>query len=313
MEALTAPQGVGISVRGVRRTFGNVTAVDSMSFDAPPGLVTALVGPNGAGKTTLLLMLASLLTPDAGAIRIAGHDPVTAPSQVRRSMGWMPDTFGTYDNLTAREVLEFVASAYRMPRAVHSTRARELLELVHLAEFADRPVHVLSRGQKQRLGLARAIVHGPSVLLLDEPASGLDPRSRVELRGLLRQLAAGGCAILVSSHILAELEEMADAAVFVAGGRTVASQSVAEMRSADAPTPWRIRALEPDRLLTALTGYGVQFDPPDAAGVQVLLRGDADAAALLAALVRDGVRVAAIAPAGGALESAYLALTEDRR
>jgi ABC-2 type transport system ATP-binding protein len=305
--------GVGISVRGVRRTFGNVTAVDAMSFDAPPGLVTALVGPNGAGKTTLLLMLASLLTPDSGSIRIAGHDPVTAPDRVRRSMGWMPDTFGTYDNLTAREVLEFVASAYRLPRAVHTARARELLDLVHLAEFADRPVHVLSRGQKQRLGLARAIVHGPTVLLLDEPASGLDPRSRVELRGLLRELANSGCAILVSSHILAELEEMADAAVFVAGGRTVASQRLSELRSADAPVPWRIRALEPDRLLPALTAYGVPFDPPDASGVQVLLRGDADAANLLAALVRDGVRVAAIAPAGSALESAYLALTEDRR
>ncbi|MGQ0844357.1 MAG: ABC transporter ATP-binding protein [Sporichthyaceae bacterium] len=312
MEGL-APAGAGISVREVRRTFGGVVAVDSMTFDAPPGVVTALVGPNGAGKTTLLLMLASLLTPDSGSIRIAGHDPVGAPSLVRRWMGWMPDTFGTYDNLTAREVLEFVAAAYRLPKAVHSARARELLELVHLAEFAERPVHVLSRGQTQRLGLARAIVHGPRVLLLDEPASGLDPRSRVELRGLLRTLAASGCAILVSSHILAELEEMADAAVFVAGGRTVAAQSVAEMRSADAPAPWRIRALEPDRLLAALQSYGVAFDPPDANGVQVLLRGDVDAAALLAALMRDGVRVAAISPAGGALESAYLALTEDRR
>jgi ABC-2 type transport system ATP-binding protein len=303
----------GVSVSGVRRTFGPVVAVDQMTFTAPSGSVTALVGPNGSGKTTMMLILASLLRPDAGTISIAGHDPVTAPTEVRRRLGWMPDTFGSYDNLTSREALEFFAAAHRMPRAARARRARELLALVHLEEFADAPVHVLSRGQKQRLGLARAIVHSPDVLLLDEPASGLDPRSRVDLRVLLRTLAGAGAAVLVSSHILSELEEMADRAVFVAGGHTQAEQTLGELRNAEVLGPWRIRALDPDRLLSALSRQGVTFDARDASGVQVMLRGDADAAELLAALMRDGVPVATIAPVGGALENAYLRLTEDRR
>jgi ABC-2 type transport system ATP-binding protein len=281
-----------------------------MSFDAPPGAVTALVGPNGSGKTTLLLMLATLLRPDAGAISIAGHDPVVAAREVRRLMGWMPDTFGSYDNLTAREVLHFYAAAYRVPRSARPQRAAELLELVRLTEFADRPVHVLSRGQKQRLGLARAIVHAPAVLLLDEPASGLDPGSRVELRTLLRAMAARGTAVLVSSHILADLDEMADRVVFVAGGRIVAEQAVTDLRMTDDPVPWRVRALESDRLVSMLTSYGVPLGRVDDHGVQIVLRGDRDAAALLAALLRDGVPVASIAPVSSMLESAYLAINE---
>lgn len=307
-------QAGGIEVRGVRRTFGTVVAVDHMDLAAPPGAITALVGPNGAGKTTLMLMLATLLSPDSGEIQIAGHDPVRAPGQVRARMGWMPDSFGSYETLTAREVLEFVAAAYRLSRPARAARASELLERIHLIEFADRPVHVLSRGQKQRLGLARAIVHRPSVLLLDEPASGLDPRSRVDLRVLLRDLAADGAAILVSSHILAELEEMADNVVFVSGGRTASSHRVSDLRAgSDTATPWRVRALEPDRLLAALTALGIVHSEPDAAGIQVMLRGDHEAADLLAALIRDGVRVATLAPTGGALESAYLAMTDERR
>lgn len=297
-------------MRSVRRTFSSVVAVEEMSFDAPPGSVTALVGPNGSGKTTLLLMLATLLRPDTGQITVAGHDPVIAAREVRRLMGWMPDTFGSYDNLTAREVLHFYAAAYRMPRSAQLQRAAELLELVRLTEFADRPVHVLSRGQKQRLGLAQAIVHSPAVLLLDEPASGLDPGSRVELRTLLVAMAARGTAVLVSSHILADLEEMADRVVFVAGGRIVAEQAVSQLRMTDGPAPWRVRALQPDRLLAMLTSYGVQIGQIDDHGVQIVLRGDRDAAALLAALMRDEVPVASIAPVNSVLESAYLAINE---
>src|SRR5207249_2781966 len=143
----------------------------------PYGQVTALVGPNGAGKTTLLLILATLLTPDRGAVRVAGLDPVADPSGVRARMGWMPDVFGVYDQLKVREYLGFFAAAYWLDRAAAAARSTELLRLTHLEEYADRPVHVLSRGQKQRLAMARALIHRPRVLLLDEPASGLDPRS----------------------------------------------------------------------------------------------------------------------------------------
>jgi ABC-2 type transport system ATP-binding protein len=305
-------QRAGVEVAGIRRSFGEVIAVDHVDLAAPPGSVTALVGPNGSGKTTLLLVLATLLRPDSGTIWVANHDPVTDPQAVRALTGWMPDSFGTYDTLTAREVLEFAASAYRLRRDRGEQRARELLELIHLADYADLPVHVLSRGQKQRLGLARALVHNPIVLLLDEPAAGLDPRSRIELRGVLRGLAADGRAVLVSSHVLAELETMADRVVFVDRGQTVAEQELAELPRSER-RPWRMQALDPNSLVDALDRYGIEHADPDASGVEVLLSGDEAAAQLLARLVRDEVRVTTCAPVGSGLEDAYLAMTEDRR
>ena len=307
----------GIEVTGVRRAFGSVLAVDHIDLQARPGEVTALVGPNGAGKTTLLLMLATLLAPDNGSIRIAGLDPVAEPRQVRATMGWMPDAFGTWDALTVREVIETVGAAYRMAPGPARARTAELLELVHLGDLADRPARVLSRGQKQRLGLARALIHHPSVLLLDEPASGLDPRSRIELRDILRQLAASGATLLVSSHILTELQEIADRAVIVARGRSVAVQDLTSdpasgHGSAHRVSHWRITSLDPPRLMAALTHHGVATQPlTDAVDVEVA--GDVAASELLAELVGDGIPITAFAPSYGALETAYLAATEDRQ
>src|SRR5215211_2127680 len=144
----------GVMARCVRRSFGPVRAVQGVDLDAPPGQVTALVGPNGAGKTTLLLVLATLLRPDAGEVRVAGFDPITQAGEVRARMGWSPDVFGLYDNLTAREYLEVMAAAYAVPVRARTDRARYLLDLARLPEKAEAPVHSLSRGQKQRLGLA---------------------------------------------------------------------------------------------------------------------------------------------------------------
>ncbi|GAA1859078.1 ABC transporter ATP-binding protein [Myceligenerans crystallogenes] len=296
----------------MRRSFGSVQAVAGVDLAAEPGRVTALIGPNGSGKTTLLLMLAGLLLPDAGGISVAGVDPATHAYQARSRTGWMPDVFGTWDSLTAREVLTTVAAAYRMSPADGEARAAELLGLVHLGELADQPAHVLSRGQKQRLGLARALVHDPDVLLLDEPASGLDPRSRVDLRVLVRQLAAQGKTVLVSSHVLTELDEMADDAVFISRGRTVAEESV---ESAGRTRRWRMTALDRDALITFLEGTDVTFEvmPDDARAVLVPLADDAAAARLLGDAVRAEVDVVSLAPAGGVLEQKYLALEEERR
>lgn len=303
----------GIIARGVRRTFGDVVAVDSMDLEVPLGQVTALVGPNGSGKTTLLLVLASLLVPDAGEVRVAGFDPVGTPREVRRRIGWMPDVFGTWETLSCREVLQTVADAYYVPRAISATRIPELLAMVHLDDLADRPTQVLSRGQKQRLGLARALVHDPDVLMLDEPASGLDPRSRVELRTVVRRLAASGKAVLISSHVLAELDEMADRAVIVAGGRTVATEQLAQQVTQS--RPWRVRALDAAALLQALDARSLSYTLPEASaerdGVELAIASDAEAAALLAELVRDGVPVLSFQPAAGVLEQAYLTLTAD--
>jgi ABC-2 type transport system ATP-binding protein len=305
--------GSGVVASGVRRSFGQVHAVRGIDLTAAPGEVTALVGPNGAGKTTLLLVLATLLVPDAGDVRVAGFDPVSQPDAVRARMGWSPDVFGLYDNLTAREYLQFVGEAYRLGRARSIQRAGELLELARLPEYADRPVHTMSRGQKQRLGLARALVHDPEVLLLDEPASGLDPRSRVELRELLRRLARGGTAVIVSSHLLGDLEELADRVVFIDGGQTVGEHRMDALPTQRTARAWRVRALDMSALLTALDRNGYDHDEPSTAGVDVRLDSDDAAAALLAGLVGDGVPVVAFSPLGGALEAAYMELTEDQQ
>ena len=330
-----APAEPGLLARAVHRSFGSVKALDGVDLTARAGAVTALVGPNGSGKTTLLLILAGLLVPDTGEIRVAGYDPVTQGAAARGRTGWMPDAFGTWDSLTAREVLLTFAAAYRLPTARARVRATELLETVHLTEFADRPASVLSRGQKQRLGLARALVHDPDVLLLDEPASGLDPRSRVDLRILLRRLAAEGKTVLVSSHILSELDEIADDSVFLSRGRTVSTGSA--QTAEVARRTWRLRSLSLAALVSWLGDAGATWLPDDdthpgahspglgSAGpgsadatdgpgsVLIEVDGEIGAAALLRDAVSAGIPVTSLAPAGGALERAYLALEEDRR
>ena len=304
-------QDPGVLARGVHRGFRGVEAVRGLDLSADYGEVTALVGPNGSGKTTLLLMLATLLTADSGELRVAGHDPVTEPGAVRDRIGWMPDSFGVYDQLTTREYLSFFTEAYRLPRGTAQQRVTELLELVHLTEFTDQPVHVLSRGQKKRLGLARALINQPSVLLLDEPASGLDPRSRIELRDLLRAQAREGVAVLVSSHILNELEEIADRVVFVDGGTAISEQRMRDLSTAHHCPTWHIRALD-DKLADALDERGFTYRDVGS-GIEVVLHSEQEAAELLGGLLEDGVRVVSFAPTGNDLESAYLAFTEARR
>jgi ABC-2 type transport system ATP-binding protein len=305
-------QSSGVAVHEVWRSFGPVPALAGLSLSAPYGQVTALVGPNGAGKTTLLLILASLLRPDRGKVLVGGADPVRNPRGVRRQMGWMPDTFGVYDQLIVRDYLAFFGTAYGLDKAATETRVADLLELVYLSEYTAQPVHVLSRGQKQRLALARALMHRPKVLLLDEPASGLDPRSRIELRDVLRGLAAEGVAVLVSSHILTELEEVADRVVLVARGRTIGEHSMAELAGRGA-VRYRIRAVDADALTTALAGRGITPVAVAPSGVDVPPLSEVDAADLLAGLVGAGVRVVAFEPLGSNLESVYLSMTEERR
>ena len=315
----------GVVARGVTRQFGDVWAVRGMDLDVPYGRVTALVGPNGAGKTTLMLMLATLLKPTAGRLHVAGFDPTVDPRAVRAATGWMPDTLGMYDQLKVHEYLDFFAEAHHLSREAKAREVPSLLAAVRLAEYGNAPVHVLSRGQKQRLALARALIHRPRVLLLDEPASGLDPRSRIELRDLLRDLASGGVAILVSSHILAELSEMADRAVFVSAGRVVSSHEMHELFSlcAAALVAWRVSSRDPIALCEALaeldvaapnaSGAGVPAASDNGGGVELPPMTEEQAADLLSELVGRGVRVVAFGPVGTALESAYLALTEERR
>jgi ABC-2 type transport system ATP-binding protein len=297
-----------IVVENVARAFGEVHAVRDASFVAGPGTVTALIGPNGSGKTTLLLMLASLLKPDAGSIRIAGFDPITETAAVRSLLGWMPDLLGSWSALSVRATLETTARLYRMDASTAATRAHELIALVGLEQLATQQTRVLSRGQKQRLSLARALVHDPAVLLLDEPASGLDPQARVELRQLVRRVASEGKTVLISSHELAELDEMADGAVYLQQGVTASAESIAATRST--ARPWRIRAADRAALESALFAAGVDSSAimVDRDELLVPLAGEGAASVLLVALVGAGVAISTFAPAVGDLEHTYLDL-----
>lgn len=299
----------GIEAIGLRRAFGDVRAVDGITFVAPAGAVTALIGPNGSGKTTLLLLLAGLLRADSGRANIAGFDVVSDNLEARSRVGWMPDAFGTWDALTCTEILTTFAHAYGMRRSDTPARVAALLSRVHLAEFATSPARVLSRGQKQRLGLARALIHDPLVLLLDEPASGLDPRSRIELRDLLRELAADGKTVLVSSHVLSELEEVYDQAVFVSRGRTVdtsAPPTEAVKRG------WRLEASDPVGLRTFLDAAGIPWNGQPNGEVIVQLAGYESARELIRAAVGADVPLHTITPVAGRLEETYLSLNEER-
>jgi len=297
-----------IVAHGLTRSFGAVRALDGLDLSVPAGRVVALVGPNGAGKTTLLLILAGLLAPDGGSVTVAGADPVRNPFEVRRVVGWMPDFFGVYDGLTAQEYLELFGAAYRLPRPERPTRARELLALVQLEDRAATPIAGLSRGQKQRLGFARSIVHRPRVLLLDEPASGLDPRARVNLRDVVRRQSDEGACVLVSSHVLSELEEMTDSAVFVEGGRVTGEYGTAGGGGApSALRAWRLRALDPGSLAAGLESAGHAARETGGGGSVVDLESEQAAADLLARLVAGGVRVVEMRPDSGGLERAFLA------
>ena len=305
---MTAP---AISVAGVSRRFGEVHAVRDASFEAHAGSVTALIGPNGSGKTTLLLMLATLLAPDAGTIRLGGHDPVVDARAVRAAMGWMPDVLGSWASMTVRDTLVTTGRLYELGVEQSRLRADELIQLVSLTPLADQPTRVLSRGQKQRLSLARALVHRPSILLLDEPASGLDHAARVDLRVLVRRLASEGAAVLVSSHVLAELDEMADSAVYLDAGVTASRESVEATRTT--VRDWRIRALDRPALMAALEGLDVRPTEVDHLGTLVPVTGEAEAARLLARLVEQGVAISAFGPAVGDLEHTFLDLAKGGR
>ncbi|MEM0968022.1 MAG: ABC transporter ATP-binding protein [Verrucomicrobiota bacterium] len=210
-----------IEVSHLTRSFGSLVAVDDISFRIESGQVAGFIGSNGAGKTTTMRILATLDAPTSGHASILGHHVRDAPAQVRRQLGWMPDDFGAYDHMTVLEYLDFFARAYGFRGNERKERVEEIVSFTELGPLSDRFLKGLSKGMAQRLCLGRSLIHDPGVLILDEPAAGLDPKARIELKQLIRLLAEEGKTILISSHILSELGEMCDTLLFINRGKIV--------------------------------------------------------------------------------------------
>jgi ABC-2 type transport system ATP-binding protein len=306
-----------IAVEGLRKRYGRRLALDRVTFEVPQGEIFGFLGPNGAGKTTTIRILATLTPPDGGTATIGGVRIDREPIAVRRLIGYMPDFFGVYERLTVVEYLDFYAACYDVPARRRRRVAAELLELVDLAGRSDDQVDTLSRGMKQRLCLARALVHDPQVLLLDEPASGLDPRARMEMRELIRELRRMGKTILVSSHIVPEVEELCTWIGVIDAGRIVEIGPKADvLRRATVGRRLRIQLVDAGETGTARARELVERWPGVLAvedaegGLDAAVEDGMPAHRLLRALVQAGFDVGAFTPVDVGLSDVFMRLTE---
>ena len=236
-DAIGSPwTGPVIELKGLCRNFGATRAVDHVSFEVPRGSVFGYIGPNGAGKTTSMRILATLELPTAGEALVEGLSAANDPDRVRGRLGFMPDSFGTYADTNCAEYLDFFARSHGLVGRQRTRRLRWVMDFTGLRSLAYKPIRGLSKGMRQRLCLGRAMIHDPAVLILDEPAAGLDPRARIELRRIIRSLAAENKTILVSSHILTELAEMCDRVGILEQGRLLATGTFEEIRKTLKPS-----------------------------------------------------------------------------
>jgi ABC-2 type transport system ATP-binding protein len=304
-----------ITAENLTKVYGKRTALDNVSFEVPAGEIFGFVGPNGAGKTTTLRIFAALLEPTAGRASIDGADVTKQPQQIHSRIGYMPDFFGVYDQLTVAEYLDFYAACYRQPKQRRVKIVTDLLDLVGLSERRDQQVDSLSRGLKQRLCLARALVHDPVVLLLDEPASGLDPRARVEMREILKELRRMGKTIVISSHILPELTELCTMIGIIDHGRMRATGPVHEViRQLSADRRVRITVVGDHEAAVAILEALAAVRHIDIASgaIEATYEGDdSTAAEILHALTAEGIRVSAFSQVDGGLEEAFMRATSE--
>jgi ABC-2 type transport system ATP-binding protein len=311
-----------VETRGLVKRYGDQLAVAGVDLLVGPGEIYGLVGPNGAGKTTIMKILATLLASSAGEAYVTGIPVDADPLEVRRRIGYMPDFYGVYDDLRVWEYLDFFARCYGVPANRRPTMISELLEIVGLTDRRQSYVEAMSRGMRQRLCLAHTLVHDPALLILDEPASGLDPRARVELREILRELRGMGKTILVSSHILPELGEMCTGIAIIDRGHLLRSGSIDEIeRSLRATALLRIDILGDEAALAAARTWLATdariADVIDASGkadgatrIEAAFDGTLDAQAdLLRAMLDAGHRVVGFAQATSDLEEIFLKVT----
>ncbi len=303
---------IAVSVKGLVKRYANVCALRDVSFELFHGEIFGLVGPNGAGKTTLLRILATLLPHDRGMVQICGH-PLTSVAKIRSTIGFMPDFPGVYDDMTVSEYFEFFARAYGIAEKLRSFAINDTLHTIGLATMADAVVEGLSRGMKQRLSLGRAILHKPALLLLDEPASGLDPLARLELREILRGLARKGTTILISSHVLEDLADICDRVGVISTGCIVYIEDTNKIISEKGGRQIRITVKERgDELFDALRRHeaveGLRWDG-DALMFHLQGTDDCDLTQLIKTLIDKDFPLLSFQEVKPTLETAYLNIT----
>lgn len=302
-----------ISVNNLYRYFGHLQAVNGVTFSVPHGSVCGFVGANGAGKTTTMRILATLDYPTLGTAEICGINVLNHPAEVRRLIGWMPDHFGNYDHMTVLEYLDFYARALGYKGKERRQRVQEVMEFTDLVPLASRFSNKLSKGNTQRLGLGRALLHDPQVLIMDEPAAGLDPKARVELKHLIRVLAKEGKTIFISSHILSELGEMCDSLLFINNGRIVHHGDAETLKKGSDTLGGVLYDVQVDGSAQAVSDWcvlqpNIEFLESRKHGGRIRIETDdpAKAADVLARMVKDGLRITEFHREQRNLEDAFI-------
>jgi ABC-2 type transport system ATP-binding protein len=303
-----------IETHDLTKKYGDMYAIQGIELTLYEGDLFGFIGPNGAGKTTTMRILSTLLNPTLGEAYVCGYSIYNHPKEIRRLVGYMPDFFGVYDDMKVIEYLEFFAAAYRITGATRRKRCEEMLEIVDLTFKRDAFANTLSRGQTQRLGLARVLLHDPKVLFLDEPLSGLDPRARIEMRNLLKQLGEMGKTIVVSSHILPELADVCNKIGIIDKGVMEISASVADVmkqvrqhgvlniavaeNQAEAA-----KLLRDEEIVRDITSHDTHL-------VVTLHQQDADYSGLASKLIENGFRLNLLQEEEISLEDAFMTLTK---
>jgi ABC-2 type transport system ATP-binding protein len=305
-----------LQLDGLVRRFGDVHAVEDVSFSVARGQVLGFIGPNGAGKTTTMRILATLDVPNGGDAHVGPFSVVDDPEDVRRLVGFMPDYAGVYVNTTVEEYLDFFARANDLRGEARRKAVGHIIDFMGIGDLRDRMVENLSKGLKQRVALGRAIVHDPEVLILDEPAANLDPRARIEFRTLIRELAADGKTILLSSHILTEMSEMCDAVAVIEKGRILATGPVREILGrVRKRRQLSVRVAGPktmlERMLIEQPGVGHVHEVGDRLRFE-LDGGDAEQVQLIGRLIAAGVPILEVSSHSADLEDLFIEITEGR-
>ena len=308
-----APPQAAVQTIGLTRTYGQMVALNALDLTVYKGDLFGFIGSNGAGKTTTLRILATFLTPTAGQAIVLGHDVVREADAVRHVIGYMPDFFGVYKDMEVTEYLDFFGACYKIPTAQREKTVNDVLELVGLSEKKGALIGALSRGMQQRLGLARVLIHDPQVLLLDEPASGLDPRARIEMMAILQELQKMGKTIIISSHILSELQTLCNRVAIIERGKLIYSGPVQGVRDqmATGRIVWVRVKSDPEKAIEILKARAeVTEAVPNDGQIRVTLADhETDHSIVAEALVQGGARVLEVREDELGLEEVFLRVT----